>query len=173
MVAGAAFAAGEHRRGQLHDLRRLRRQPDRGLLERLDQREVPGNSYPALIYRQATGKTTGFEQPLVSAPGLPGALRLTGLFPTVISPTPGAGQPINLNLPRPYNNMAVPGATLHDLLTKTTSTSASDPTDLVLRRLGATQLQQGLSLQADLRHASGSATTTPWPPPPPASPSRG
>ena len=105
------------------------------------------NSYPALIYRQATGKTTGFEQPLVSAPGLPGALRLTGLFPTVISPTPGAGQPINLNLPRPYNNMAIPGASLHDLLTKTTSASASDPTDLVLRRLGATQLQQGLSLK--------------------------
>jgi len=105
------------------------------------------NSYPALIYRQATGKTTGFEQPLVSAPGLPGELRLTGLFPTVLSPTPGTGQPINLNLQRPYNNMAIPGASLHDLLTKTLSTSASDPTDLVLRRLGATQLQQGLSLK--------------------------
>jgi lysophospholipase L1-like esterase len=105
------------------------------------------NSYPALIYRQATGKTTGFEQPLVSAPGLPGALRLTGLFPTMITPTPGGGQPINLNLQRPYNNMAIPGASLHDLLTKTASTSASDPTDLVLRRLGATQLQQGLSLK--------------------------
>jgi lysophospholipase L1-like esterase len=105
------------------------------------------NSYPALIYRQATGKTTGFEQPLVSAPGLPGALRLTGLFPTVITPTPGTGQPLNLNLPRPYNNMAVPGASLHDLLTKTMSTSASDPTDLILRRQGATQLQQGLALK--------------------------
>src|SRR5215218_6055645 len=105
------------------------------------------NSYPALIYRQATGKTTGFEQPLVSAPGLPGALRLTGLFPTVLSPTPGSGQPLNLNLPRPYNNMAVPGASLHDLLTKTTSATATDPTDLILRRLGATQLQQGLSLK--------------------------
>jgi lysophospholipase L1-like esterase len=43
--------------------------------------------------------------------------------------------------------MAIPGASLHDLLTKTMSTSASDPTDLVLRRLGATQLQQGLSLK--------------------------
>ncbi len=103
------------------------------------------NSYPALIYRQATGKTTGFEQPLVSAPGLPGALRLTGLFPTVITPTPGAGQPINLNLQGAYNNMAIPGASLHDLLTKTASTSASDPTDLVLRRQNATQLEEGLS----------------------------
>ena len=106
------------------------------------------NSYPALIYRQATGKTTGFEQPLVSPPGLPGILQLQRLIPSVvIAPTPGTGQPINLNLPRPYNNMAVPGATLHALLTKTASTSANDPTDLILRRLGFTQLQQGLSLK--------------------------
>jgi lysophospholipase L1-like esterase len=105
------------------------------------------NSYPALIYREATGKTTGFEQPLVSAPGIPGILMLTGLFPTVITATPGLGQPINLNLQRAYNNIAVPGATLHDLLTKTQSTSANDITDLLLRRLGATQLQEGLSLK--------------------------
>ncbi|HET9212737.1 MAG TPA: SGNH/GDSL hydrolase family protein [Thermoanaerobaculia bacterium] len=104
------------------------------------------NSYPALLYRQATGKTTGFEQPLVSPPGIPGILRLTGLFPTVITATPGLGQPLNLNLPRPYNNIAVPGATLHDLLTKTQSTSANDITDLILRQQGATQLQEGLAL---------------------------
>jgi len=104
------------------------------------------NSYPALIYRQATGKTTGFEQPLVSVPGLPGVLRLVSLVPgPAITPTPGQGQPTNLNLPRPYDNMAIPGARLHDLLTKTQSTSATDPTDLVLRHLGFTQLQQGLS----------------------------
>jgi lysophospholipase L1-like esterase len=106
------------------------------------------NSYPALIYRQATGMTTGFEQPLVSEPGLPGILFLQRLVPSVvIAPTPGSGQPLNLNLPRPYDNMAIPGARLHDLLTKTQSTSASDPTDLVLRKLGFTQLQQGLSLK--------------------------
>ncbi|HEY2295212.1 MAG TPA: SGNH/GDSL hydrolase family protein [Thermoanaerobaculia bacterium] len=105
------------------------------------------NSYPALIYRQATGKATGFEQPLVSPPGLPGILQLVSLRPLVIAPTPGTGQPINLGLQRPYNNMAVPGAKLHDLLTKTMSTSANDPTDLILRKLGFTQLQQGLSLK--------------------------
>ncbi|MFL6234253.1 MAG: SGNH/GDSL hydrolase family protein [Thermoanaerobaculia bacterium] len=111
------------------------------------------NSYPALIYRQATGKTTGFEQPLVSNPGLGsgghGVLVLQGLLPTVIAPTPSQGQPINLTLPRPYNNLAVPGATLHDLLTKTQSTSSGDPTDLVLRHLGGgtTQLQQALLLK--------------------------
>jgi len=106
------------------------------------------NSYPALIYRQATGKTTGFEQPLVSAPGLPGILTLQRLAPTPqIVPSAGSGQPTNLNLPRPYDNLAVPGADVHDVLAKLQSTSASDPTDLVLRRLGFTQLQQGLSLR--------------------------
>lgn len=105
------------------------------------------NSYPALVFRQATGRTSGFEQPLVSEPGLPGILALQSLVPRlVIAPTPGQGQPLNLNLPRPYDNMAVPGARLHDLLTKTQSSSANDPTDLILRRQGFTQLQQGLSL---------------------------
>ena len=104
------------------------------------------NSYPALLHRQATGSASGFEQPTVSVPGLPGILRLVSLVPgPVITPTPGQGQPTNLNLQRPYDNMAIPGARLHDLLTKTQSTSASDPTDLVLRHLGFTQLQQGLS----------------------------
>jgi hypothetical protein len=105
------------------------------------------NSYPALIYRQATGKTTGFEQPLVSEPGLPGILTLRSLRPLSIAPSAGTGQPLNLNLQRPYNNMAVPGARLHDLLTKTQSASANDITDLILRKLGFTQLQQGLSLK--------------------------
>jgi lysophospholipase L1-like esterase len=43
--------------------------------------------------------------------------------------------------------MAVPGATVHDLLAKLRSTSANDPTDLILRQAGFTQLQQGLSLK--------------------------
>jgi lysophospholipase L1-like esterase len=104
-------------------------------------------SYPALIYRQATGQTTGFEQPTVSPPGLPGVLQLLNLVPVVIRPSSSTGSPTNLTLPRPYDNMAVPGAKVHDLLTKTLSTSASDPTDLVLRQQGFTQLQQGLSLR--------------------------
>lgn len=109
------------------------------------------NSYPALIYRQATGKTTGFEQPLVSNPGIgsipgTGVLTLQGLFPTVIAPTPTQGQPINLTYPHAYNNVAVPGQTLHDLLTQTSGGFA----DLILRPNGAnqfTQLQEGLSLK--------------------------
>ena len=108
------------------------------------------NSYPALIYRQVYGNDDKFAQPLVSDPGLGsagGILVLQSLRPVTVVPTPSVGHPINLTYPLPYNNMAVPGATLHDLLTKTQSTSASDPTDLILRQKGATQLQEGLSLK--------------------------
>jgi lysophospholipase L1-like esterase len=104
------------------------------------------NSYPALIYRQATGRTTGFEQPLVSEPGLPDTMRLVSLRPVSIVSTDNRGQAINTNV-LTYNNMAIPGARLSDLLRKTASTSAFDLTDVVLRRLGFTQLQQGLSQQ--------------------------
>jgi len=87
------------------------------------------NSYPFLIYRQATGLTTGFEQPLVSEPGLPGQLQLTSLAPLVIAPKSGSGTPTNLNVPRPYNNLAVPGARLRDVLV----THTGGLHDLVLR----------------------------------------
>lgn len=99
------------------------------------------NSYPALIHRQATGRTSGFEQPLVTAPGIPAILRLNSLAPS-ITPVAGQGQPANLNLPRPYDNMAVPGADSDDLL-RTTSGGLHD---LILRGQGFSQLQQGLSL---------------------------
>jgi lysophospholipase L1-like esterase len=62
-----------------------------------------------------------------------------------LAPSAGTGAPLNLNLPRPYNNMAVPGARLHDLLTLTTDNGGLH--DLILRRQGASQLAQGLSLR--------------------------
>jgi lysophospholipase L1-like esterase len=153
MVAGAAFAAGVTT-GTV-DISKyvafgdsLTAGYSSGALEQTYQ----VNSYPALIYRQVNQTTSddGFAQPLVSDPGLGsmgGILVLQSLLPVTITPTPTVGQPINLAYPLPYNNMAIPGATLHDLLTKTQSTSAGDPTDLVLRRQGATQLQEGLSLK--------------------------
>lgn len=97
------------------------------------------NSYPSLIFRQATGQTGGFEQPLVSEPGIPGVLRLTSLVPVVIAPTPGRGNPLNLTLGRPYNNLAVPGADARDVLTRVTD--AGGLHDLILRGRG-TQVQQ-------------------------------
>lgn len=101
------------------------------------------DSYPILIYRQATGRTTGFEQPLVSDPGIPAVLELRSLSPLTIGPRAGTGAPQNLNLQRPYNNIAVPGADVHDVVATVTDNGGLH--DLILRKLG-TQLQQALAL---------------------------
>ncbi|MEA2694081.1 MAG: hypothetical protein QOJ16_3468 [Acidobacteriota bacterium] len=107
---------------------------------------VQVNSYPALLYRQATGSATGFEQPLVKFPGIPNTLQLVQLVPTIIiAPAPGQGVPINLNLARPYNNLGVPGSRVHD----TVATTSGGLHDLILRNANpafgnTTALQQAL-----------------------------
>ena len=97
-------------------------------------------SYPSLIHLQAAGGA-GFEQPLVSDPGAPNVLVLQSLSPLTIAPKAGQGAPLNLNLPRPYNNLAVPGATIGDVVSTVSKGAANPLFDLVLRGL-ATQLQQ-------------------------------
>jgi lysophospholipase L1-like esterase len=101
-------------------------------------------SVPALIARQAGA--ADFQQPLVSEPGIPPELTLVTLVPApLLAPKAAtAGEPKNLALPRPYNNLAVPGATLNDALS--TVTDAGGSHDLVLRGLG-TQVQQALALR--------------------------
>ncbi len=106
-------------------------------------RDVQVNSYPAIIWREATGGNAGFEQPLVGAPGAPPLLALQSLAPLRIVPRAAQnGPPLNLTLPRPYNNLAVPGADVRDVVT----TVSGGLHDLVLRGLG-TQLQQAVALQ--------------------------
>jgi lysophospholipase L1-like esterase len=106
-------------------------------------RDVQINSYPALIFRQATGGGAGFEQPLVGQPGAPPLLVLTSLTgPTIVRKGTQNGPPLNLNLPRPYNNLAVPGANARDVVVTVTGGLH----DLVLRGQG-TQLQQAVALQ--------------------------
>jgi lysophospholipase L1-like esterase len=101
-------------------------------------------SAPALIARQAG--VQGFQQPLVSEPGIPPELTLVSLVPVpVIAPKAAtSGAPKNLALARPYNNLAVPGATTVDALTRTTD--AGGLHDLILRGLG-TQVQQAVALR--------------------------
>ena len=103
------------------------------------------NSYPMLIARQVTGDPNGggFQQPYVSDPGIPAVLELKSLVPLVIGPKAGSGQPQNLNLQRPYNNLAVPGADVHDAVATVTDNGGLH--DLILRGLG-TQLQQAIAL---------------------------
>src|SRR5204862_2268242 len=100
-------------------------------------------SVPAFIARQAG--VQGFQQPLVSEPGIPPELTLVSLVPTpLIAPkSASSGAPTNLALARPYNNLAVPGATTVDALTRTTDQGGLH--DLILRGLG-TQVQQAVAL---------------------------
>ncbi len=100
-------------------------------------------SVPALIARQAG--VADFQQPLVSEPGIPTQLTLVSLTPTVIAPKSASqGVPKNLGLGRPYNNLAVPGATSIDALTTLTDNGGLN--DLILRGRG-TQVQQAASLR--------------------------
>src|SRR6202035_1387615 len=105
---------------------------------------VQVNSYPALIYQQATAKTTGFEQPLVTPPGIPAILQLRSLLPLSITPAAGKGKPANIGLARPYNNLGIPGSPVHDLVATTTGGLH----DLILRNPAfhnTTALVQALS----------------------------
>ena len=101
-------------------------------------------SYPALLAAQAG--VSGFEQPLVSEPGIPTELTLVTLVPPVIAAKAAKqGEPRRLDLARPYNNLGVPAAKVSDLLTRVTEGGGGFH-DLILRGRG-TALAQGLSLK--------------------------
>jgi len=99
-------------------------------------------SYPAQLAR--AGGAGSFEQPLVSEPGIPPELALLSLVPSPVIAAKASlpGLPVNLLLPRPYNNLGVGGSTTIDLLTRLSGGSH----DLVLRGLGSA-LNQGLALR--------------------------
>jgi lysophospholipase L1-like esterase len=99
-------------------------------------------SAPALIARQAG--VTDFQLPLVSEPGIPIELHLETLSPAplIVPKSNRPGQPQNLALPRAYNNLAVPGATVLDAGTTTTDNGGLH--DLILRGRG-TQVAQAVA----------------------------
>ena len=86
-------------------------------------------SWPAVVARQAgltlcpanaTASQPCFAQPLVSFPGFSNELLLQSIVPgPVITPAPGQAQPLMLTFGRPFNNLAMPGATVGALLTVT------------------------------------------------------
>ncbi len=111
-------------------------------------------SYPAILATQAGA--AGFEQPLVSEPGFPPILELVHLVPVpVILPVgliPGA--PVNAALPRPYNNLGVPGANLFDMIFTTgdinnllAGNTDNVMHDLILRDGIHTALEQAIGMQ--------------------------
>jgi len=120
-------------------------------------------SFPNLIAQQM-GITYGFEQPIVSAPGIGS---IPGRTPFYLD---GQGNIVsdnlvvnpvtlleNLNLPRPYDNLGIPGAFMHDMLYATSSTTVQygeNPFfEIILRNpnLGnTTQLEQAIALNPNI-----------------------
>ena len=58
-------------------------------------------------------------QPLISEPGIGTRLRLTSLTPVQLQQQMVTGSPKNSTHPAPFNNLAVPGAILYDVLDTT------------------------------------------------------
>lgn len=98
-------------------------------------------SWPNIIARQVGA--LDFQQPLVSDPGIGPELQLFDIskFPPTIAPKANfTGQPINLNLPRPFNNLSIPGANVNDVITLTgkekVTNTATTFAQFILRGLG-------------------------------------
>lgn len=72
-------------------------------------------SFPALLARQAGAAS--FRQPLVGEPGLIGELTLVSINPLDIKRKAGLGRVAGGQSSTPYNNLAVPIASVGDLLT--------------------------------------------------------
>ncbi|NNF06821.1 MAG: hypothetical protein HKN21_08670, partial [Candidatus Eisenbacteria bacterium] len=124
-----------------------------GLVENHQKR-----AHPALIARQMgksvfsnsneimTADPTAFVIPGWGAPGSPGLVRLVSLDPVTLEPLApeNAGSPVNTTYPIPYNNLAVSGFDVNEMLTEV----GDEPGSLgqfVLRGQG-TQVQQALAL---------------------------
>jgi lysophospholipase L1-like esterase len=108
--------------------------------------EAQERSYPALIARQVG--IADFQLPLAGAPGIPPLLAIQGFqggSPIITPRAANPGPPLNLNLQRPYDNLAVPGFDTSEIL-NTVSLPGNALSDLILRGLG-TQLQQALVQQ--------------------------
>ncbi len=127
---------------------------DSGFIDSCWVKHGQTDSWPAIFARQAG--VSGFQQPIVGEPGLGPCQILTSLAPT-FSYAPNTGKPENLTLPRPYDNLAIPGYLGASVVNcKTNVTDSTSPLyipcnnaliDLVLRGSGATVLQQAASLK--------------------------
>ena len=104
-------------------------------------------SFPNLIAKQLG--ITDFEQPLISSPGIPPLLQLTSLSPITFTRETTYGTPLNLTLPRAYDNLGIPGATLYTCLYPEYDSTTNPFYNIILRKLG-NAIQQALSLNPKL-----------------------
>jgi hypothetical protein len=121
---------------------------DSGFIDSCWVKHGQTDSWPAILARQAG--VSGFQQPIIGEPGLGPCQILTSLAPT-FSYAPNTGKPENLTLPRPYDNLAIPGylgASVVNCKTNTGTLPCNNALiDVVLRGSGATTLQQAASLK--------------------------
>ncbi len=119
-------------------------------------------SYPNLIARQM-GKAAEFEQPIIHEPGIGSTAGKGHLIlenGKIVAPdltVPPQAMLLNATLPRPYDNLGVPGATLRDVLNATDAATSVSKTNsffnIVLRNPNfgnTTQLQQAIALNPNL-----------------------
>jgi lysophospholipase L1-like esterase len=119
------------------------------------------NSFTNLIAGQlnVAGASIGtFQQPLIANPGTPGRMELVSLVGPQIFINPASGAPLNIALPRPYDNLGVPGATIYDFMNATDSNTCASAVsggspnplfNLILRGIG-TQYTQAKLLNPNL-----------------------
>jgi hypothetical protein len=123
---------------------------------------IQSQSYPYLIARQI-GNAAEFEQPLIEHPGIgstAGKGHLELVNGKIVAPdltVPPVALLLNALLPRPYDNLGVPGATLRDVLNAADATTSASKTNsffnIVLRNPNfgnTTQLQQAITLNPSL-----------------------
>ena len=82
-----------------------------------------------------------FQQPIISDPGIGGRIEIKSLDPFSTKTQPlNAGSPLNLDYAGIYNNLGIPGAFLKDILSATSSETATESFniffDLILRDQG-------------------------------------
>jgi lysophospholipase L1-like esterase len=74
---------------------------------------------PSAVMARANN-VADFQQPIFNDPGQGGCLVLTSLAPS-FGTEPSTGTPANLALPRPYNNLSIPGCAIGDMVRGTSS----------------------------------------------------
>jgi lysophospholipase L1-like esterase len=110
--------------------------------------DVPDSCAPV---SQLSADFSAFQQPLVTDPGVGSPLALTNPGPPpVITAVPATGRPTNGDLPRPYNNLGVPGADVREInvaFNQATSLDGNSAFNIVLRGIG-TAPDQAATLDA-------------------------
>ena len=138
VAVGASFTAGFQSGGMVEDFQL--------------------KSFPHIIAQQI-GKSDQFELPLIAAPGIgstPGFGPLKFENGQIV-----AGDPVtdpaallkNAQLPRPYDNLGVPGADLNDMLNTVDGSGGNPFFDLILRNpnfANTAQIEQAILLQPSL-----------------------